>query len=97
MLIEESDTLYNAFTNSDKIYLNKQPTENYLIPCCCITDKWCFDHSRISINTDYDEREFHCCTCLDCCTWCLEFKIKNCSICSKKTNLYLCCFTIYFI
>jgi hypothetical protein len=96
----QSDTLYNAVRNSDKISLNKSndhTNDKYLIPCCCVTDKWCFEHSGIAIPKQYSETEFNCCTCLDCCTWCLEVKIQKYSICVKQTNCYLCCCSIYFI
>jgi hypothetical protein len=92
----QSDTLYNVVENSDKSLL-RPPNDNYLICCCCITEKWCFDHTGISGNREYDDTVYNCCTCLDCCTWCLEFRIKKYSICIKQTNFYLCCCSIYFI
>ena len=91
----ESDTLYNAVKNSDKLML--RPSEDkYFINCCCISEKWCFDHMGIASIREYDKNINHYCICLDCCTWCLEFRIKKMSICKKETNCYLCCCSIYF-
>jgi hypothetical protein len=39
----------------------------------------------------------NCCTCLDFCTWCFEFRAQKISIlCKKETSCYLCCCSIYF-
>jgi hypothetical protein len=89
------ETLYTVFSNSDSILI--RPSEDkYIIYCCCITEKWCFEHSGIALFKEYDETKNNCCICLDCCTWCLEFNLKKPSNCIKDTNCYLCCITIYF-
>jgi hypothetical protein len=90
------ETPYNSSINSDKLLINPS-NDKYFISCCCITEQWCFEHIGIPIEKEYDDTVYNCCTCLDCCTWCLEFQIKKCSICVKQTNLYLCCCSIYFI
>lgn len=91
----QSNTLYNAVRNSDKIML-KPPEDKYILSCCCITEKWCFEHTGLAIIKEYDKNVNNCCKCLDCCTWCLEFRAKKYSICTKQTNCYLCCCSIYF-
>lgn len=83
----------NAFRNSDKIILT--PSENKYLIGCCITEKWCFNHMGIASIRSYDKNINNCCTCLDCCTWCLEFQTKKCS-CKNQTICYLCCCSIYF-
>jgi hypothetical protein len=88
-----NETLYQASINSDSIIFIK-PTKKKV--CCCITDQWCFEHSGIAGFNNYDEDKNNCCTCLDCCTWCLEFKFKKPLNCIKDTNCYICCFAIYF-
>ncbi len=91
----ESDTLYNAVRNSDKIAL-RPPEDNYSTSCCCISEKWCFNHAGLPSIREYDKNINNCCICLDCCTWCLEFRRQKMLICSKQTNCYLCCCVIYF-
>ena len=95
----QSNTLYNAVRNSDKIMLTKDmlTKDKYSISCCCISEKWWFDHTGLPSIKTYDKNTNNCCICLDCCTWCLEFQIKRYSICVKPTNIYLCCCSIYFI
>ena len=90
----ESSTLYNLARNSDKFLLT--PSENKYLFGCCISEKWCFEHTGIASIRIYDENTNNCCICLDCCTWCLEFRTKKLSICKKQTNCYLCCCSIYF-
>lgn len=92
----ESDTLYNAVRNSDKLILTPSEDKYFINCCCCISEKYCFDHMGIASIRDYDKNINNCCICLDCCTWCLEFRIKKMSICKKETNCYLCCCSIYF-
>lgn len=59
-------------------------------------NKWLFRHTGIPTIKEYDNNINNCCTCLDCCTWCLEFHINKYSICKNPTICYLCCFSIYF-
>lgn len=91
--------------NSNEIFI--QPTRNSDTDpftnvnidkrlCCCISYKWCFEHSGIVVFPNYDKNKNNYCTCLDCCTWCLEFNIKKPVICIKDTNCYICCTVIYF-
>ena len=63
---------------------------------CCISDKWLFEHSGIAWFKMYDETENNYFLCLDCCTWCLEFRCNKWSICEKGMNCYLCCCVLYF-
>jgi hypothetical protein len=91
---QQSDTLYNSVRNSDKILLSS--SEDKYILCCCISEKWCFEHTGVAIIKEYDQEVNNCFTCLDCCTWCLEFHTTKSSICKKQTNCYLCCCSIYF-
>ena len=90
----ESDTLYNAVRNSDKLLLT--PSQDKYMLGCCISEKWCFNHTGIASIREYDKNINNYCICLDCCTWCLEFRRQKMSICSKQTNCYLCCCIIYF-
>jgi len=83
----ESDTLYNAVRNSDKILLT--PSEDKYLIGCCISEKWCFDHTGIASIREYDKNINNCCICL-------EFRRQKMLICSKQTNCYLCCCVIYF-
>ncbi len=69
---------------------------NSKMKCCCINETWCFEHSGIAGFKHYDKNKNNCCTCLDCCTWCFEFKLKKPMICMKDTNCFICCFVIYF-
>jgi len=88
-----NETLYQVSRNSDSIVFIK-PNKKKM--CCCVTEKWCFEHSGIAGFTSYDENKTNYCTCLDCCTWCLEFKLNKPINCMKDTNCYICCFAIYF-
>jgi hypothetical protein len=94
--LSESDTLYNIVRNSNNSVLVPPSKDKYLL-CCCISEKWWFDHTSIPVINEYDKNDHNCCICLDCCTWCLEFRVKKKSICSKNINCYLCCCVIYFI
>jgi hypothetical protein len=70
----------------------------YTLNCCCISDKWCFQHTGLAGVKEYDDIANNFCICLDCCTWCLEFKTTKIScICKKNTICYLCCCSIYFV
>lgn len=91
----QSNTLYNAVRNSDKIVLVSTNNNNYSI-CFCVTEKWCVNHTGFSGFKNYNKNENNCCICLDCCSWCLEFHIKKPGLCKNSTNCYLCCFAIYF-
>jgi hypothetical protein len=91
----ETESLYNAVTNFDNNLL-AQSEYKYFIKCCCISEKWCFNHIGIATISEYDESINNYCTCLDCCTWCLEFRFEKMSTCKKETNCYLCCCVIYF-
>ena len=95
MEFNNNQPLYQSSKNIDSRLLHSTDDKHLL--CCCISYKWCFDHSGIAITKQYSDNEYNCCTCLDCCTWCLECQTKKCSICIKQTNLYLCCCSIYFI
>jgi hypothetical protein len=78
-----------SFINSDKII---REDKSY-----CVSDKWCFDHTGLASIREYDKNINNCCTCLDFCTWCFEFRTqKNSILCKKDTNCYLCCCSIYF-
>jgi len=89
------ETLYTVCSNSDGIL--RQPSEHkYIFCCCCITEKWCFEHSGIAGFKEYDDTKNNCCKCLDCCTWCLELNYKKPFCCIKETYCYLCCLTINF-
>lgn len=91
---QPSETLYREVRYSDGIRLF--PSEDKYLICCCITEKWCFEHSGIAGFKEYDETKNNYCKCLDCCTWCLELNYGTPFICLKDTNCYLCCLTIYF-
>lgn len=97
MTSQESDTLYNAVRNSSgKISI---PSKNkYLFGCCCcITEKWYIQHAGLASIKYYDDNINHCCTCFDCCTWCLEFRTRKYFVCERQIACYLCCCSIYFI
>ena len=85
-----SETLYQAARNIDTRLL--KPVKNKTV-CCCISEKWSFEHSGIATFKQYDENS--CCTCLDCCSWCLEFRCKK-ICCFKNKICYVGCCTIYF-
>jgi len=86
------EMLHKISKDSEKLV---PPSENKYLLCCCLSEKWCFEHTTPAIIKDYDENMNNYCICLDYCTWCLEFKLnKKC--CIKDTNCYLCCCTIYF-
>ena len=89
-----SETLYQASINYDSTVFIK-PNKIKTI-CCCISQKWCFEHSGIAGFKYYDENKNNCCTCLDCCSWCLEFRFKKMPIFSKEMSCYMCCCAIYF-
>lgn len=91
----QSDTLYNAVRNSNKIMLIPSE-EKYFTTCCCISEKWCFEHTGLPSIKSYNKNINNCCICLDYCTWCLEFRRKKFPICKKQTICYLCCCSIYF-
>jgi len=94
MMNNSNKTLYTIYSNSGNSYL--YPSEKKYILCCCITEKWCFEHSGIAVFTEYDETKNNCCKCLDCCTWCLELNYKNPFNYVKDTHCYLCCLSINF-
>lgn len=89
-----SETLYRATISSETIRLH--PSKERHNSCCFISEKWCFEHSGIAGFKHHDETKNNCCVYLDCCTWCLEFRCKKLSICSKEMNCYMCCCAIYF-
>lgn len=86
---EQNDTLY---VNSDKIFLQSLSEEKQSVH----SKNWCFDHSGIPSYKIYNSNQNNCCTCFDCCTWCLEFKFSKPFLCVKDTNCYICCCAIYF-
>ena len=92
----ERVTLYNTIQNSKTILSDSLDDDDFINYCFCLNEKWCFNHIGINAFKEYDNNVINCCTCLDCCTWCLEFNIRGCAICYKPLHLYLCCFTIYF-
>lgn len=89
-----NESLYQVSRKSESLLT--RPSEKKYILCCCISEKWCFEHSGIAVIKEYDENKNNCCKCLDCCTWCLEFKFKKPCNCIKDTNCFICCCTIYF-
>jgi len=96
----ERVTLYNTILNSRTISCSYDydDEDDEICDCCfCLNEKWCFNHVNINGFKQYDKNTNNCCTCLDCCTWCLEFKFQNTQLCVKPTNIYLCCCVIYFI
>ncbi len=94
MEYNHSVTLYQIAINNDGEMLFSREDKSMI--CCCISNKWLFEHSGIAGFTTYDENKNNCCTCLDCCTWCLEFKLRKPINYMKDTNCYICCFAIYF-
>jgi hypothetical protein len=81
------------------ISLNTEKTK--YCPCWCCSDDallWCFfNSSPASIYTIYKDSDKKCCTCLDCCSWCFEFRVnKNCCI-REDTICFLCCCSIVFV
>jgi len=92
----ESNISYKPFTDSNDMSSNSSQ-DKYTLACCCVTDKWYFDHTGLATIKEYDSTVNNCCISLDCCTWCLEFRIRKCSICEKPCICYLCCCSIYFI
>jgi hypothetical protein len=82
-----NETLYQVSVNSDSIIFTKPNKRKTIF--CCISDKWCFEHSGIAGFTTYDENKNNCCICL-------EFKLKKPFNCIKDTNCYICCFVINF-
>lgn len=90
--IYESDILYNAATDSDGKLLSYNNCSY-----CCLSEKWCFQHTGLASIKRYDNNTNNCCICLDYCTWCLEFRTRKYSICERETTCYLCCCSIYFI
>ncbi len=80
---------------SDKFII--YPQQNNFI-CCCISEKWCFEHSGIPAFNYYDQNINNICLYLDCCSWCLEFKLSKKKYCNDKDTIcYLCFCSIYFI
>lgn len=94
---QENDTSYNTFNNTSEKVLSNPSSENYLIPCCCVTNKWYFNHIGLASMKEYDNTVNNYCVCLDCCTWCLEFQTRKYAVCEKPIICYLCCCSIYFI
>ena len=86
-----------SLTETDKsISKELLPSKTDKRMCCCIYDKWCFKHQGLSAYKIYDDNDCLCFTCLDCCTWCLEFKQKRSILCRRKTICFMCCFSITF-
>jgi hypothetical protein len=94
METSSNETLYNACINSEKKIIT-QSENKYTLCCCCITNKWCFQHTGLTAVKDYDNTANNYCICLDCCTWCLEFRTRKYDICEKPIICYLCCCSIY--
>ncbi len=93
---KESEITYKTFTNSDEDLSSKSSEDKYTLSYCCITDKWYFEHTGLAGIKEYDDSVNNCCVCLDCCTWCLEFRTNKTCICKKQTICYLCCCSFYF-
>jgi hypothetical protein len=93
---QESNTSYKVFTNCNKLISNSSE-DKYTLSCCCITNKWYFQHTGLAAIKNYDNTANNYCVCLDCCTWCLEFRTRKYSVCEKPIICYLCCCSIYFI
>ena len=97
----EENTSVKSVSLSDT---NKTDSRETLIPsingkhiCCCINDIWCLKHQGLSAYKNYDDNDCLCFKCLDCCTWCLEFKQKRTNwLCKEKTICFMCCFSITF-
>jgi len=96
MTHQESVTLYNSIENSSGL-ISIPSEKKYIMSYCCITEKWCFQHTGVAAIREYDKNINNCCICLDCCTWCLEFQTNKYSICKNQSICYLCCCSIYFI
>lgn len=94
MEYNDSVTLYQVAINTDGTMLFSR--EDKTMVCCCISKKWLFEHSGFPGIKNYDKNKNNCCICLDCCTWCLEFRLSKQFNCIKDTNCYLCCCSIYF-
>jgi len=68
--------------------------------CCCINNeamKFHFFHSApASFNNTYFETDKTYCLCLDCCSWCLEFRSKKTCLCGERTICFAgCCLFIF--
>jgi len=90
-----SDAQSDRNLSDNKEILIPSSNETYYL-CFCVSDKWCFKHQGISAYKNYDKNDCLCCTYLDCCSWCLEFKQKKNSLCKYKTICFFCCFSITF-
>ena len=85
------DTIYpdrkqRHLNNGSEKLINKE-TET---TCCDRFCLWWFFHSSLGIykyrsDSDDNRRE---CICCNCCTWCFEFRFKNCRCCIKEFG---CC------
>ena len=112
MLKSDSETSMNSQVslnqNNTELLLNvisqDKSNERKQTNCCCccfgISDeecaRWCFFNSnpaQINYSTEgyktYSE-------CLDCCSWCFEFKFKVNYCCKERTICFLgCCSCIF--
>ena len=62
----------------------------------CFSNKWCFQNLTPCANKTYDEKDYLCCTYLDCCTCCLEFHQKKSKCCKNNVVCFMCCCSITF-
>ena len=63
---------------------------------CCFSNKWLFEHSGPAGYKNYNDNYYLCCSCLDCCTWFLEFEQKKSCCCKKNIVCFMCCCSITF-
>ena len=58
--------------------------------------RWLFFHSSPASYRIYDENTNYCCSYLNCCSWCLEFRYKENLFCKKNTICFLCCISFIY-
>jgi len=81
--------------SNDTLYTPILPSKNKYI-CCCFSEQWFFQHHGLSAPKEYGKNDCLCFTCLDCCSWCLEFKQQRFFLCKERTFCFLCCITFIF-
>jgi hypothetical protein len=104
MIDDDTNSIKSVSLSNEIMDTNKTDSKESLIEtsknniiCCCVSNNWCFKHQGLSAYKSYDVNDCICFECLDCCTWCLEFKQSRTSwICKKKTICFMCCFSITF-
>ena len=94
---ENSNHTLESLVLSDSSKLNERKENVMNKPfICCFSNRWWFDHSTPAAYKIYDENDCLCCTCLDCCTWCLEFQQKKSKCCKNDVVCFMCCCSITF-